>query len=263
MVGIENPVSQLKAVPRSGTGSARFPAEQLAGEPKLSAESAARADAAAPVVAPMDDRELAQWELMTDQLLSGSDSRPWHVRHAHSLIGAGALLAAAGLAFFSYDAWRLHKEPAASAAPLPAKALPEAVSIPATVAPQVEAPARPAAPPPARASLPARSAAPAVPPGAPAVPPAAVAPRATTSRSVASGVTPIPAVAPDVPRSTGPRVPPVTHTLREESAPEPAAAVAASAPAVVTPPPVAAPKDCPDAIVALGLCTSHARKETK
>jgi hypothetical protein len=261
-LALENSVSQLRAVPRPDTVG-NVSAE--AGEAKVSIETAARAEAA-PVVAPMDDRQLAQWELMTDQLLSGNDPRAWHVRHARKLIGAGAVLVAAGLAFFSYDAWRLHKEPAASAAPLPAKTLAESPSIPAATAPLVEAPARPAPPPPARASLPARSPAPAAATAAPAVQPAEVAPRATISRSI-QAVAPIPAVAPVAPRSTGPRVPPVTHTLREEPAVEAAPAVAVTAPAVATVPvatsPVAVPTDCPDAIVALGLCASTARKETK
>jgi hypothetical protein len=267
-VGLENPVSQLKAVPRPDTGSGKSRAEEkFAGEPKFSVQSAARDDAAAPVVAPMDDRQLAQWELMTDQLLSGSAARPWHVRHARKLIGSASIIAAAGLAFFSYDAWRLHKEPAAAAAPLPAKAFPETLSVPAAVAPQVEAPPKPAAAPSARASLPARSAAPPAAVNAgPAVQPAEVTPRATISRSI-QNVAPIPAVAPAAPRSTGTRVPPVTHTLPEEPAPEAAPAVAATASAVATvpvaTPPVAAPDDCPDAILALGLCASHARKGTK
>ncbi|HWV91177.1 MAG TPA: hypothetical protein VNZ59_13940, partial [Burkholderiales bacterium] len=83
VMGIESLVSQLKAVPSSSTGNARFSAApKVAGEPKLPPETAARTDAAPPVFAPMDERQLAQWELMTDQLLSGDQARPWHVRHA-------------------------------------------------------------------------------------------------------------------------------------------------------------------------------------
>ncbi len=242
MVAQENSVSQLRAVPRLDTG-----ASTVSADAKVSLETASRAEAAPPVVAPMDERELAQWELMTDRLLSANDVRPWHIRHARKAIAAGAVLAAAGLALFSYDAWRLYKEPAAAAAPLPAKALPETVSVPNTVAPQVEAPAKPAvAAPSARTSLPARSAPPAVPSAAVAVQPAQVAPRATISRSIQT-VAPIPAVAPAAPRSTSPRVPPVTHTLREEPAPEAAPAVAATPTAVATVPvatsPMAAPTD--------------------
>jgi hypothetical protein len=216
-MGLESPVSQLKAVPSSDTGNARFSAA-----PKLAGE---------PISAPMDERQLAQWELMTDQLLSGDHARPWHVRNARKLIGGAALLVAAGLAFFSYHAWRLPAVPAAPAAPIPVTVLPESAPVPAA------APAPVAAPAPARATV-----------------PAPVAPRPTISRAS-------PAVAPVVPPSTGARVPPVTHTLRDEPAATPAAAVAAAAPAVV--PPVAAPGDCPDAIVALGLCASHARKGMK
>ncbi len=262
-MALENSVSQLRAVPRPDTGASTASAEA-----KVSLEGAARADAAAPVVAPMDERQLAQWELMTDQLLSANDSRSWHVRHARKLIGAGAVLAAAGVALFSYDAWRPYKEPPAAAAPVPAKALPGTPSAPIAVAPQGEAPAKPAAAAPsARASLPARPATPAVPTAALAVQPAEAAPRAATiSRSIRP-VAPIPAVAPAAPRSTGPRVPPVTHTLREEPAPDAAPAMAATPTAVATvpvaTPPVAAPTDCPDAIAALGLCASHARKGIK
>ncbi len=238
-MGLESPVSQLKAVPSPDTGSAKFPpAAKLAGEPKAPAETADRTDAAPPVFAPMDDRQLAQWELMTDQLLSGEHLRPWHVRHARKLIGGAALLVAASLAFFSYYAWRLHTVPAVPAAPLPVTTLPERAPVPAA-APALGA-ASPAAPAPARATIPTRSAAPPV-------------PTATISR-------PIPAVAPVVPPSTGPRVPAVTHTLRD--APEPAVAVVGAAPAVAAPP-AAAAGDCPDAIVALGLCASHARKGMK
>jgi hypothetical protein len=220
-MGLESPVSQLKAVPSSDTGNARFSAA-----PKLAGE---------PIFAPMDERQLAQWELMTDQLLSAAQARPWHVRHARKLIGGAAVLVVAGLAFFSYQAWRLPAVPAAPAAPIPVTALPESAPVPAV------APAPVAAPAPARATVPARSAPP---------------PVSTTRAS--------PAVAPVVPPSpsTGPRVPAVTHTLRDEPAPTPAAAVAAPAAAVAAPP-VAAPGDCPDAIVALGLCTSQARKGMK
>jgi hypothetical protein len=216
-MGLESPVSQLKAVPSSDMGNARASAA-----PKLAGE---------PIFAPMDERQLAQWELMTDQLLSGDQARPWHVRHARKLIGGAAVLVVAGLAFFSYSAWRLPAVPAVPAAPIPVTVLPESAPVPAA------APAPVAAPAPARA--------------------APVAPRATITRAS-------PAVAPVVPPSpsTGPRVPPVTHTLRDEPAPTPAAAVAAPAPAVAAPP-VAAPGDCPDAIVALGLCASQARKGMK
>lgn len=235
MVGSESPVSQLKVVPPPDTGTGKLPAEpELAGEPKLPAETAAPTNAAPPVFAPMDDRQLEQWELFTDRLLDGTSTRPWHVRHARKLIGGAAVLVAAGVAFFSYYAWRLHTEPAVPAAPRPVTVLPESPPVPAAAAAPAAAPARPAAP---------------------AVQPAAVAPRATISRA-------IPAVAPVVPPSTGPRVPAVTHTLRDEPAPKPAAAVAATVPAVAAPP-VAAPGDCPDGIVALGLCASHARKGMK
>lgn len=200
---MENPVSQLKAVPSLETGTA-----------------------VPPVSSPMDERQLAQWELMTDQLLNRGQVRPWHVRHARKLIGAVAVLVAASLAFFSYYAWRLHTKPAVPAAPLPVTALPQSAPVPAAAVAPALAPASPAAPAPARATVPARSA------------------------------------APIVPTTTSPRVPPVTHTLRDEPAPKPAAAVAAAAPAA-TVPPVAAPGDCPDAIVALGLCASHARKGMK
>jgi hypothetical protein len=61
----------------------------------------------------------------------------------------------------------------------------------------------------------------------------------------------------------------VTHTLRE-SPPAGAAATAsaspaapATVPAAAGTPPAAAPGDCPDAVVALGLCTSQARKGEK
>jgi hypothetical protein len=255
-MGLESLVSQLKAVPSSGAGNARFSAApKLAGEPKLPPETAARTEAAPPVFAPMDERQLAQWELMTDQLLSGDQARPWHVRHARKLFGAAAVVVAASLAFFSYYSWRLPAQRAVPAAPVPVTAAPESAPVPAAAAAPAAGSALPAALAPARATVPARSAAPALSTAAPAVQPAAVAPRATISRG-------IPAVAPFVPPSTGARVPPVTHTLRDDPAPEPAAAVAAPA-AVVAAPPVAAPGDCPDAIVALGLCASHARKGMK
>jgi hypothetical protein len=218
-MGLEGPVSQLKAVPSSDTGNARF--------------SAASKLAAPPVFAPLDERQLAQWELMTDQLLSAAQARPWHVRHARKLIGGAAVLVAVGFAFYSYYAWRL---PAVPAAPIPVTVLPESAPVPAAAAAPALVPASPPAPAPARASV----------------------PRATVSRA-------IPAIAPVPPSpsvSTGPRVPAVTHTLRDEPAPTPAAAVAAPAAAVAAPP-AAAPGDCPDAIVALGLCASHARKGTK
>jgi hypothetical protein len=239
MVGSESSISQLKAIPSPDTAERTLPH--------------ARTDAA-PVYAPMDERQLAQWELMTDQLLDAAQARPWHVRHARKLIAGAAVLVAASLAFFSYYAWRLNTQPAVRA-PLPVTALPERAPQPAAAAAPDSGAASLATPAPARATVPARSAAPAAPTAAPAVQPAAVAPRATISRG-------IPAVAPFVPPSTGARVPPVTHTLRDEPAPEPAAAVAATAPAAAAPP-VAAPGDCPDAIVALGLCASHARKGTK
>jgi hypothetical protein len=90
-MGLEGPVSQLKAVPSSDTGNARF--------------SAASKLAAPPVFAPLDERQLAQWELMTDQLLSAAQARPWHVRHARKLIGGAAVLVAVGFAFYSYYVW--------------------------------------------------------------------------------------------------------------------------------------------------------------
>ena len=252
-MGLESLVSQLKAVPSSATGNARFSAApKLAGEPQLPPETAARTDAATPVFAPMDERQLAQWELMTDQLLSGDQARPWHARHARKLIGAAAVLVAASLAFFSYYAWRLPAQRVVPAAPVPVTAVPESAPVAAAAAAPAAGSASPAALAPARATVPARSAAPAFPTAAPAVEPAAVAPRATISRG-------IPAVAPAVPPSTGRRVPAVTHTLPDE--PEPAPAVAA-VPAVAAPP-VTTPSDCPDAIVALGLCASQARKGMK
>jgi len=236
-MGLENPVSQLKAVRSPDVGAAKpSAAPKAAGEAKLPPEVAARTDAAPPVFAPMDERQLAQWELMTDQLLGG-DQRPWHVRHARKLIAGAAVLVVAGLAFYSYYAWRLPAVPAAPAAPIPVTVLPEIAPVPAA------APAPVAAPAPARATVPARSAPP---------------PVSTTRAS--------PAVAPVVPPSpsTGPRVPAVTHTLRDEPAPTPAAAAAVAAPApAIAAPPVAAPGDCPDAIVALGLCASQARKGMK
>jgi hypothetical protein len=238
-MGLESPVSQLKAVPSSDMGNARASAA-----PKLAGE---------PIFAPMDERQLAQWELMTDQLLSGDQARPWHVRHARKLIGGAAVLVVAGLAFFSYSAWRLPAVPAVPAAPIPVTVLPESAPVPAA------APAPVAAPAPARATVPARSTIPPVSTPAPAVEPAPVAPRATITRAS-------PAVAPVVPPSpsTGPRIPPVTHTLRDDPTPAAAAAAAVAAPApAVAAPPVAAPGDCPDAIVALGLCTSQARKGMK
>jgi hypothetical protein len=232
-MALESPVSQLKAVPSSDTGNARFSAApKPAGEPKLPPQTAARTDAAPPAFAPMDERQLAQWELMTDQLLSGDQGRPWQVRHARKLIGGAAVLVVAGLAFFSYHAWRLPAVPAAPAAPIPVTVLPQSAPVPAA------APAPVAAPAPARATV-----------------PAPVAPKPTITRAS-------PAVAPVVSPSTGPRVPAVTHTLRDEPAPEPAPTVARAAPAVAAPP-VTAPGDCPDAIVALGLCASHARKGMK
>jgi hypothetical protein len=232
-MALESPVSQLKAVRSSDNGAARFSAEpKVGGERKASPELAARTDAAPAVFAPMDERQLAQWELMTDQLLSGDQGRPWHVRHGRKLIGGAAVLVVAGLAFFSYHAWRLPAVPAAPAAPIPVTVLPQSAPVPAA------APASVAAPAPARATV-----------------PAPVAPKPTITRAS-------PAVAPVVSPSTGPRVPAVTHTLRDEPAPEPAPTVARTAPAVAAPP-VAAPGDCPDAIVALGLCASHARKGMK
>jgi hypothetical protein len=258
-MGLESLVSQLKAVPSSGTGNARFSAApKLAGEPKLPPETAARTEAAPPVFAPMDERQLAQWELMTDQLLSGDQARPWHVRHARKLIGAAAVLVAASLAFFSYSAWRLPAQRVVPAAPVPVTAVPETPPVAAAAAAPAAGSASPAASAPARATVPARSAAPAFPAAAPAVEPAAVAPRATISRGVPAVA---PAFAPAVPPSTGRRVPAVTHTLPDE--PEPAPTVAGATPAVAALPPVAAPGDCPDAIVALGLCASHARKGMK
>jgi len=254
-MGLESLVSQLKAVPSSGTGNARVSAApKVAGEPKLPPETAARTDAAPPVFAPMDERQLAQWELMTDQLLSGDQARPWHVRHARKLIGGAAVLVVAGLAFFSYSAWRLPAVPTAPVTPIPVTVLPESAPVPAA------APAPVAAPAPARATVPARSAAPAFPAAAPAVQPTAVAPRATISRA-SPAIAPVPP-SPSPAVSTGPRVSAVTHTLRDEPAPTPAAAAAAPAAAVAAPP-AAAPGDCPDAIVALGLCASNARKGMK
>ena len=252
-MGLESLVSQLKAVPSSGAGNARFSAApKLAGEPKLPPETAARTDSAPPAFSPMDERQLAQWELMTDQLLSGDQARPWHVRHARKLIGAGVLVATS-LAFFSYYASRLPAQRVVPAAPVPVTAVPESAPVAAAAAAPAAGSASPAASAPARATVPTRSAAPAFPTAAPAVEPAAVAPRATISRG-------IPAVAPTVPPSTGRRVPAVTHTLPDEAEPAP---TVAAVPAVAAPPPVAAPGDCPDAIVALGLCASHARKGMK
>ena len=126
-MGLESPVSQLKAVPSSDMGNARASAA-----PKLAGE---------PIFAPMDERQLAQWELMTDQLLSGDQARPWHVRHARKLIGGAAVLVVAGLAFFSYSAWRLPAVPAVPAAPIPVTVLPESAPVPAAAPAPVAAPA--------------------------------------------------------------------------------------------------------------------------
>jgi hypothetical protein len=227
----------------------------------------------------MDDDLLAQWEQFTDRLLNES-SRPWHVRHARKLITGAVALAAAGVASFSFYAWRTHtqpvnlvRQPTVPTAPLPVKALPESPPVP----PAVDVPAAPVAnrvilPP--RATVPARPAAPTVPTApavstaAPAVQPAVIAP---ASPAVASRASPAvasrasPAVAPVAPPSPGPRAPSVTHTLREPVPASTAAAATVAPPAAVAPAPAAtaAPRNCSEAVIALGLCTSDARKGAK
>jgi hypothetical protein len=153
---------------------------------------------------------------------------PWYARHARKLIAA----AGAAVLIVTYTAWKVPTDAPRRIQPQPV--IPEA-PVPATAAPA----ARPATPAPASRASPRP---------APIVSP------------------PSPGVAPP---STGPRAPVVTHTLRE-SPPAGAAATAsaspaapATVPAAAGTPPAAAPGDCPDAVVALGLCTAQARKGEK
>ena len=256
-MGLESLVSQLKAVPSSGTGNAKVSAApKLAGEPKLPPETAARTEAAPPVFAPMDERQLAQWELMTDQLLSGDHSRPWHVRHARKLIGGAAVLVAASLAFFSYYAWRLPTQRAVPAAPLPVTAVPQNAPVPAAAAaPALSAVSRCRAGPRyrpgpiCRAGFPHRGACRRAGRGRAQ---GAHQPRGSSRRSSPAAV--------DGPARSGRH--PYTARRARACARGSGAAPAVAAPAVAAPP-VAAPGDCPDAIVALGLCASPARKGMK
>jgi hypothetical protein len=233
----------------------------------------------------MDDDLLAQWEQFTDRLLNES-TQPWHVRHARKLIGGAIALAAVGVASFSFYAWRTHTEPVnlvrqptVPTAPRPVTALPESPPAPpAVAAPDAPAASRVILPP--RATVPERPAAPAVSTAAPAVQPAAVAPASRANPAAASRANPAaasraspavasrasPTVPPVVLPPTSPRGPAVTHTLRDEPVPKaaPAATATVALPAgaapVAAPPAPAAPRDCSEAVIALGLCTSDARK---
>jgi outer membrane biosynthesis protein TonB len=271
-VGLGSPVSHLKAGP-SESDLARLEeeiSERLSATAEIRPAAAAKSSDEPPTLAP-ELEVLAEAPVPTEAAPPPVTpvTAPWRVQHARKLIAGGVILVAAGFAFFFYYPWQIQPKPV-PAAPLPKTAAPESKPAPVAVPAPVAAPAPPAAPPaapaPARATVPARPATAVVPSTAPAAAPvAAPAPaRATVPARPATAVVTSrtsPPAAPMAVPARGPRVPTVTHTLRE---PEPEAAAAAPAPApAAAAPKVAAPSDCPEQIAALGLCASHARKGGK
>lgn len=231
-MGVGSPVSQSRACPseRELERLEEEISEQLGSTVEISAAPAEPTLFAQPNV----PAEVALLEVVA------SAPPPWYARHARKLIAA----AGAAVLVVTYSVWkiptdaprRIQQQPTIPEAPVPATAAP--ATRPATPAP--------AAPPPVQA-----------PPSAP--------------RPAASRASPPPTPTVAAP-STGPRPPSVTHTQREPAparAAPAAAAPATAAPAAAAPapakaaPPAAAPGDCPDAVVALGLCASQARKGGK
>src|SRR5262245_4840173 len=241
-VGVGSPVSQLRAGPseRELERLEEEISEQLGGavepapaEPMPPARANVPAEAALiEIIAPSE---------AAPEPSPSAPPPPWYARHARKLIAAtGAAVLAV-----TYSAWKVPTEAPRRIQPQPA--IPEA-AVPATAAP----------------ATPPATAAPATP--APAAPPPVQSPPPRT----ASRASPPPP--PAVAAPSGPRPPSVTHTQREpapaSTAPA-AAGPAAAAPATAAPvpapaaPPAATPSDCPDAVAALGLCASQARKGGK
>jgi hypothetical protein len=234
-MGLGSPVSQFKAGP-SENDLARLEeeiAERLSDTAEVHSKPPAEPSFAAELTLTPEPSPAPAAAAAPAAPEAKPEVKPRQARHARALVATVALLVAAGVAFFSYYAWRQQTEPsirkpAAPAAPLAVKA-PEAPPPPVSALP-APAPVKPAPAAPARATV-------------PVAPPAP--PRATVTRASPPAA----------------RNPAVTHTLRDEPEPRPAAAAAAPVPAAA--PKAAAPSDCPEQIAALGLCASLEKRGTK
>ena len=227
---LEGPVSQLRAGPSER--------ELLRLEEEISRRLAnVEIRSAATAKLPVEPKLASEAapSIETAPVVSTPVTPPSKVRHARRLIGGAAVAVAAGLAFSSYYAWQVHTEPSNR---IPRQPAAPAAQVPANVPPETS-------PPPVAARA-ARLAAPPV---------AAPAPARATGRASP------PAVTIAAPRS-GPRPAAVTHTRRDEPGAQAAAAAVATV-STAAAPSAAAPGDCPQAIVALGLCASYAREGSK